>query len=501
MMVLKSEHDVLAIRALFEARSPASRDVRALRCVATPGLEEPGRTFSLCVPGSKSLSNRALVLAAMSQDAVHLEGLLFADDVYWGLLALVRLGMEVELDAQSCSASLRWLPDESRSRLTASDDPLHLGMAGTLARFLPAVILTMPEARWRSWTNGVPLDGAQRLRQRPLTPLVAALRQWGARIEGDALPIRIYPSLLKGNTFISGSESGQFFSGLILAASGAQHPVTIERTEGLVQPDYVRMTIAAARAFGAEVEADADLNHVRCHPVPRLGPAQGRYTIEADASTACYFFALAVMFDLDLTVSNIGSTSLQPDLGFVGFLQKMGASFEVKAGSVRHCPRGHVRLQGGFSADFGLLSDQALTAGVLAVMATAPISISGVAHIRKHESDRIHSLVTNLKALGVEAHEQPDGFTVCPWAGGCGSAAAEGALPNKEPTVAARRRDLATMAGVWPTHGDHRFAMTGALLSLWAPGVVVADPFCCEKTAPAFFQDLERLGVVFSSES
>jgi 3-phosphoshikimate 1-carboxyvinyltransferase len=241
------------------------------------------------------------------------------------------------------------------------------------------------------------------------------------------------------------------------------------------------MTIAAARDFGASVSDDPDLCWVTTQPVPELFPAGGRYVIEADASTACYFFAIAVVFDLDLEVTNLGSSTLQPDLRFTKFLERLGARFEIQSHSVRHVPRGSRELLGGFEMDFSDMSDQALTAGVLALFASAPIRIFGIGHIRKHESDRISCFVGNSAALGVAASEEPAGFTVTP--------------PSSED----RGQAVRGMAGVWKTHRDHRFAMSGAILAMLAPGVSIENPSCCEKTAPGFFVELENLGVEFRS--
>jgi 3-phosphoshikimate 1-carboxyvinyltransferase len=410
--------------------------------------------------------------------------------------------MELDLDVTRCVVEA-WWPDnlplraqsgrdfsDTGARPIQDDVCLYLGMAGTLARFVPALVLNSGHTP----PQGVELDGELRLRERPLRPLLVALRQLGARVSGDSLPLRMQPSSLGGVCSISGSESGQFLSGLVLAGAAASKPVTIQRTDNLVQPDYVRMTLEAARAFGAEVDCDNNLNEVRCQPVECLAPARSSYQIEADASTACYLLSLAALFDLDLEVTNLGSSSLQPDLGFVSFLRRMGARFEMGPRSVRHQPRGTVSLQGGFEMDFSLMSDQAITAGVLAVVGSGPVTIRGVAHIRGHESDRIGALVSNLSRLGVTAREHDDGFTVHP--------VMPGDLDAGRLSAAARHKALSgRLGGVWSTHRDHRFAMTGALLATLSPQLVIESPSCCAKTAPGFFRQLEELGLRFEDRS
>jgi 3-phosphoshikimate 1-carboxyvinyltransferase len=477
-----------SLRELFEARPPAHAGVGTLAVVSASSFESPKGPLRIQVPGSKSFTSRALVLAGLSSSPVELEGVLFADDSFWGIDALLRLGMVIHIDTELNSLSLRWPLDEALEEAPAVV-ALHLGMAGTLARFMPALVLS--GGLGSKGFGAVRLDGEKRLQERPLAPLVVALRELGAQIEGDALPLVVRPSLLAGHCRISGSESGQFLSGLVLAGASATKPVRIERTENLVQPDYVRMTLAAVNAFGGNVLADSDLNFVSCDPVAALVPSGGKYAVEADASTACYFLSIAFLFDLDLTVTNLGSASLQPDLGFVACLQRMGGDFSLDASTVSHIPRGSVAVKGGFQMDFSAMSDQAVTAGVIAALASGPVRITGVGHIRKHESDRIHALATNLGALGIKVDEEDDAFTVYPYSSG---------VPGNVFLSAVQRREvLGALKGVWPTHRDHRFAMTGSLLSLCMPGLWIEDPACCAKTAPGYFADLERLGIVFKT--
>lgn len=472
---LSRTEDLIAIRERFAAAGAATSGVAGLSVTSTVALKQGMRSISIRVPGSKSFTSRAIILAGLCRRPVLLQSVLLSDDSYWGFDLLLRLGFTLEMDPDACTVRVE--------RNTAASNPgdssgleLHLGMAGTLARFAPALLLNS------DWLNpqGVWLSGEKRLCERPLAPLTQALRELGGQIEGDALPINVKYSELSGTCSISGAVSGQFMSGLVLAGAAARHSVRIERREGLVQPDYVRMTIAAARDFGAVVHEDADLRWVTTQPVAELYPAAGSYVIEADASTACYFLAMAVIFDLDLKVTNLGSATLQPDLKFTKFLERLGARFDIQSHSVRNLPRGARTLLGGFEMDFSDLSDQALTAGVLALFATAPIRIFGIGHIRKHESDRIRCFVENLATLGIAADEELAGFKVTP----VGMEQSEKALGLK---------------GIWKTHRDHRFAMSGALLAMLAPGVAIENPSCCEKTAPGFFVDLEKMGVVFET--
>ena len=452
----------------FAARIPvfSQRGLRVIACA-------PPAAANVRVPGSKSFTNRAAVLAGLCSKPLALEGLLLSDDSWWALDSLERLGFGVKVDPAECRAQIQ------PPRLSpASPVPLYFGMAGTLARFFPAVVLNWEKTFPALGRLVVNATGAPRLCERPLAELVTSLRSLGAKVAADRMPFALESADLDGQCFVSGKTSGQFLSGLLLAAGGARNAIHIDRIETLVQPDYVRMTIQALEAFGAEVRADDDLREFDVHAPEGL--AREDYSIEADASTACYFLAYAVLFDFGLVVENIGSASLQPDLGFASFLRRLGGNVKVEPGRVVVSPRGGAAgalrsspFKGGFDVDFSACSDQALTAGVLALFADAPIRVHGVEHIRGHESDRIASLVNNLRGLGVEAEEFPDGFKINP------------------PTAGT------ALAGLWETHGDHRFAMSGFLAATRHPGIEILQPGCVEKTAPDFFARMEALGARF----
>ena len=435
------------------------------------------QAVTLEVSGSNSFTNRALVLAGMNNSELELSGFLFSDDSYWGLVSLVRLGFGLKLNVSAKRVYI--CPPQ---KLSSQPQTLFFGMAGTLARFFPAVVLNFAKSFPHLFSSLPPENfvvqatGEKRLCERPLSELVVALQMLGASFDGQQLPLTFGPQKLSGRCSISGAKSGQFLSGLLLAAAGSREHILIERVDNLVQPDYVRMTLAALELFGAPINSDSDLTHfsVFCPE----GVKSESYAVEADASTACYFMAFAFLHGIDLTITNLGSETLQPDLGFAQFLVRMGAQVIVSTREVfvrGSATRGSTP-RGGFHADFSALSDQSLTAGVLALFADGPIEIAGVEHIRKHESDRIAGLVQNLTALGAQAIEKRDGFTVHPL------------TTEKRLQMKAR----------WQTHHDHRFAMTGFLVASLCPGVEIVSPECVEKTAPDFFTELARIGVEFS---
>lgn len=419
---------------------------------------------NLLIPGSKSYSNRALVLAGMTSSEIEIRGLLLADDVYWGVCALQELGFFLEWNDEE--HALRVSPPATDEQAQLTQHTVFLGKAGTLARFLPAVILNFErnfERPIRVW-----FKSDVQLSARPLKELTTALRGLGAKVEGDKLPFRVESSVLKGRCEISGATSGQFLSGLLLAAAGSGNLINISRVDSLVQPDYVRMTLEALKAFGARISHDDELTSFTVHESGQKLFSRS-YCVEADASTACYFIAFAVLHKMQLTIKNLNSECLQPDLLFIEFLKTFGADVSVCSQNVTVKPA-HLKQSLKYF-DFSLMSDQALTAAVFAVCLGAELEISGVAHTRHHESNRVESLVKNLNDVGVSARATPSGFVID--------------SVRSKPT------------GVWNCCDDHRFAMSGFLLASRCEDVVLEGVDCVEKTVPDFFERFEFLGVAY----
>ncbi len=438
----------------LEARSPwsACGGVAAVRLTPPPGRLRA----ELAVPGSKSATNRALVLAGLAAGITELTGILKSDDAWWGLESLKTLGLEVTVAGETARIS------GSGGSWPVTEAGIYIGAAGTLGRFLPPALAASPRGSYL-------VRASRRMSQRPIAPLVAALRSLGGRVEyaGEEgrFPLRVYGSgLAGGEVGIPGNVSSQFTSGVLLAAPYAREPVTVRVQGGMVQPAYVRITMAMMRTFGAAVDAAEDLSEIRVLP----GRYRGRkLALEADASSAAYFFALAAAGGGEVTVTNIGATTLQPDLGFVHVLERMGAQVEISPG--RTTVRGPEKLRGGFSVSLKAMSDQTPTLAALAAMADAPLTITGVAHVRHHESDRIAAMARELGRLGVRVEEHPDGLTVWP--------------ADTRP------------ARVDP-HDDHRIAMALSLLALRTPGIEIANPGTTSKTFPGYWDYLKRLGFV-----
>lgn len=437
------------------ARSPWAAEIANYHQAEVQPVQGPisGRIH---VPGSKSYTNRALIIAGLAQGTSKLTGLLRSDDSFWCLDALQKLGAEVVIEKDvvyinGCEG--QWKNDGAE---------LFIGSAGTIARFLPGALAVSSSGSWF-------VDGIAQLRSRPLDPLLEALQHMGARIHYESdnrgLPLRIDGTGLEGgHVSISGKVSSQFLSGLLICSPYARQKVDIEVLHGLVQSSYVLITTQLMEQFGVSVEHDELCSHF--HIEPKKYEAQD-LILEADASTACYFLSIAALTGGTVRVQNVGYHSYQPDARFIDVLERMGCSCQKTDTYLE--VTGPSSLRGGFDVDMNPMSDQALTVAALAPFADAPICIHNVAHIRKHESDRISVMGEALRKLGIQVDEFDDGLTVHP----------------------------GQMKGaVLDPHDDHRNAMVYALMGLKVPGITIKDPACVSKTCPTYFTELQKLGIV-----
>jgi 3-phosphoshikimate 1-carboxyvinyltransferase len=405
-----------------------------------PMAGRPDATVRL--PGSKSLTNRALVAAALAEGTSHLEHPLVADDTGAMVEGLRALGADIRLEGEVAVVEGGLRP--------AGPVAVDARLSGTTARFLLPV-LALGE-------GPATLDGGPPLRARPMGPLVDAVRSLGASVDGDALPVTVHGPMRGGTARLPGDVSSQFLSGLLLAGPRVTGGVRVELTTPLVSAPYVAMTAAVMEAFGAEVRRDGEAWVV---PEGRYGART--YAVEPDASAASYFFAAAVLTGGRVTVPGLGRGSLQGDLAFVDVLERMGAT--VERGDDRTTVAAGPRLAG-VDADLSELSDTAQTLAAVAVFADSPTRVRGIGFIRRKETDRLAAVVRELRRCGVGAEETDDGFVVHPG--------------TPRPAVV-------------ETYDDHRMAMSFALLGLRVPGIAIADPGCVAKTFPGFWDALEEL--------
>jgi 3-phosphoshikimate 1-carboxyvinyltransferase len=398
------------------------------------------------VPGSKSLTNRALICAAFAHGTSTLTGTLVADDTEAMLVALSELGISIGTADDGTTLTV----EGAGGRVPDGPVELQARLSGTTARFLAPVLA--------SGAGPYRLDGYEPLRARPMGPVIDALRALGSDVVEDGepghLPVTIRGPARGGRVELPGHVSSQFLSGLLLAGPLFPDGVAVHLTSPLVSLPYVELTRSVMRAFGASVDATT---------VEPGSYAATTYVVEPDASAASYFFAAAAVTGGRVTVEGLGRDALQGDVAFVDLLERMGA--EVVRGDASTSVRGTGTLHG-ITADLADHSDTAQTLAAVAVFADSPTTITGIGFIRGKETDRIGETVANLRRCGIEATEDPDGITIHP----------------ATPTAAAIE-----------THDDHRMALSFALLGLRVPGIDILDPGCVAKTYPDFFADLEQL--------
>ncbi len=409
------------------------------------------------VPGSKSLTNRAMILAALARGASTLEGALFSEDTEVMAESLRRLGIAVEAEA----GAQRFRVEGRGGRIPAERADLWIGNSGTSIRFLAALCAL--------GRGPYTLDGVPRMRERPQQPLLDALTDLGAAALSLAgagtAPLSITsPGYLPGGRAPLQSEaSSQFLTALLMVAPCARESVTLE-IQGRLRPHYVEITRRMMAQWGVDSTLEGSLCSVVAGQQYR---AQAAYAIEPDASSASYFFAAAALTGGQVTVPGLGSGALQGDVRFATeVLPAMGCRVDEgpEGLTVQGPPPGELR---GVDLDMSAISDTSLTLAAIAPFASTPTTIRGVAHSRLQECDRVSAICTELGKLGVAVEERPDGFTISP----------------------TERFSSASLE----TYGDHRIAMSLALIGLRSPGVSILNPGCVAKTVPNYWELLEQL--------
>jgi 3-phosphoshikimate 1-carboxyvinyltransferase len=427
------------------------------------------------LPGSKSLTNRALLLSALAEGPCTLrDPLTSADDAKYMIAALKQLGYEILHDTEKNlltvdSSKVRQSDSESGNGaiLPPCDQPLFLGNAGTAYRFLTAACC-LGQGRYH-------LDGVARMRQRPIGQLVEALHEIGGQVAFLGTPE--FPPLMvtgMGSAGLPGGElhmpptlSSQYISALLQIGPLCRKGLTIHFQGKLTSRPYVVMTIELMRRFGAQVTIEGDMESVHVEP-GRYVPTD--YAVEPDASNASYFLAAAaVVPGSRCTIEGLGHKSLQGDVGFADVLHQMGAGLAFGGDFIMvMAPPVNQPLRG-IDIDLNAMPDMAQTLAVTALFAKGPTTIRNVGNLRVKETDRMAALRTELVKLGAEVEIQGDDLYIVPPENG------------------------KLMPAAIDTYDDHRMAMSFAVAGLRSPGVVINDPDCVNKTFPDYFELLSKM--------
>lgn len=422
---------------------------------------------SVALPGSKSITNRALLLAALAEGVTRLENALFSEDTRIMVAALQKLGIPVEADEAGKTITV----EGKGGAIPVKHAELFVGNAGTAARFLTAFCALASRGTYR-------LDGVPQMRFRPMQGLIEALESMGARIHSNRghFPLEIEGKGLRGGEFtIDAGASSQLLSALLMVAPVARDDVTIRLQGETVSRPFINMTLAMMHQFGQPL-CNTDSNgafFIRSNR-PYRAPDGGVYPVERDATAASYFLALPLVVGGELLIEDLRFSGLQGDVDFVKVLTEVGSTIEATpAGLLSSAPSPPDSHGRGVSSDFTAISDTFLTLAAIAPLLKGPTRISGIAHTRKQETDRVGAMAYELRKLGQHVIEKEDSLEI-------------------HPAPLSRGVEI-------QTYHDHRVAMSFAvlgshdLLGDGTPWLKIKDPFCCAKTFPDFFDVLEEV--------
>ncbi|MEQ1975135.1 3-phosphoshikimate 1-carboxyvinyltransferase [Xenorhabdus sp. SGI240] len=413
------------------------------------------------LPGSKSVSNRALLLAALAKGTTRLTNLLDSDDIRYMLNALAVLGISYRLSADRTICEV----DGIGGCMTGKNDiELFLGNAGTAMRPLAAALCLGDSSLGDSGISVV-LTGEPRMKERPIGHLVDALRQGGAEIDyleqENYPPLHIKGGFSGGKVTVDGTVSSQFLTALLMAAPLAKNDTEIHIQGDLVSKPYIDITLALMKSFGVTVDNEQyQVFHIKGRQ-QYLSP--GQYLVEGDASSASYFLAAAAIKGGIVRVTGIGRNSLQGDTKFANVLEQMGATIRWGDDFVE-CERGTLA---GIDMDMNAIPDAAMTIATTALFAQGETVIRNIYNWRVKETDRLNAMATELKKIGAEVEEGHDYIRISP--------------PEK-----LNHAEI-------ETYNDHRIAMCFSLVALSDTPVTILDPDCTAKTFPDYFNQLEKL--------
>lgn len=431
--------------------------------------------LDVSVPGSKSITNRALLLATLAEGTSTLRGVLFSDDSRHFLKCIQELGFETTVNEEE-----RIITVKGRGgMLPRAEADLYVGSAGTAARFLSAC-LGLSEGVYR-------MDASEQMRRRPMAPLLSSLKELGCEIEYGGEDGH-FPFTLRGHGFrkdritVNIDESSQFLSALLIASCLSEEAF-LTFLDGVHGMAYIDMTVKMMKQFGVQADplyycSGSAENHDCSGCVNSTQPygyrvAAGQhytaldYQVEPDMSAACYFYAMSPLLGIPVTVRNIHRNAdfLQGDAAFFRVLEQMGCTVSDTGHGVLAEPPADGCFHG-VTADMSAFSDQAITLAAIAPFADSPTTITGIGHIRHQESDRITAIVTELGKMGIRCESTESSITIYPG--------------TPRPCTV-------------ETYDDHRMAMGFSLTGLRSPGIVIDHPDCCRKTFEGYFDVLDEI--------
>jgi 3-phosphoshikimate 1-carboxyvinyltransferase len=406
----------------------------------------------LSVPGSKSITQRALIVACLARGESEIKGPLDSEDTRLLRNTLICLGIPIKAKGDN------WIVKGQGGKVLPVNQDLYLGNNGTGIRFI-ASLVALGQGIYR-------LTGTRRMAERPIEPLLKALRMWGAEARSikntGCPPVEIKAHGLKGGeTLLSASQSSQYLSSLLLVAPVTQNPAKIVLDGNLVSRPYVDLTLAVMAAFGVNVKEENNT-----FLVPRTPYKAKEYQIEGDASSASYFWAAAAITGGKVTVKNIPAKSLQGDVAFVDILSSMGCIVrrEPTGITIQGPPHGKLKA---IKVDMGQWPDIVPTLAVISAFARGTTIINNVAHLRIKETDRLKALAQELSKVGVTVKELKEGLIIE------GNSDIHGSLID--------------------TYQDHRIAMAFAVMGLKVPDIKIKDPDCVQKSFPSFWQKWQKI--------
>lgn len=420
--------------------------------------------LTVSVPGSKSITNRALLLATLAEGTSVLKGVLFSDDSRHFLKCIQTLGFDTEVDEDKKVVSV--VGQGGRVPSTSTD--LYVGSAGTAARFLTAYL---------GLAHGVyHMDASEQMRRRPMAPLLDSLKELGCEISYPSgtqpghFPFTLEShGFQKDNIAINIDHSSQFLSALLIASclSHRDFTVNIEGNHGMA---YIEMTLRMMEQFGATVERPSQRSFLT-----RAGQRYRslEYQVEPDVSAACYFYAMCPLLNIPVLVEHVHFDSLQGDVAFIRLLEQMGCTATDTPQGILLAPPADGIFHG-ITADMSACSDQAITLAAIAPYAEEPTTITGIGHIRFQESDRLSAMATELAKMGICCETDENSLTIYP------------GHPSPTPVE---------------TYDDHRMAMGFALTGLRSDGIVIHDPGCCRKTFENYFEVLDEVITTLKREA